>query len=270
MKKFLTFLLVVSLMLSISAVASASSKNPLVYNPGFEEGLEPWFSLTGDPDVVSVTSAQAHSGKNSCFVTNRKEPWYCVAQDVTDIVKKNGPGKYYATAFIKTKSGFDSANPTLAIESDDGFKAWFSVGLTAIDNSEWYQLSVENGQVVALNGPDNSGKVYWTGNLTKATLYFGTTGKTDFYIDDINFWKDGQTVNLTDKNQEKPAENKATESKTTETTNKTEAADTGKASTTTTSSNKSNNPKTGDAGILVAFAAVAISGGTLLMMRKRK
>ena len=265
MKKTLVFLTVLGLLLMMSAGVFAA-KPPLVYNPGFEEGLDPWFSLTGDTDVISLAKDVVRSGKNSCFVTNRKEPWYCVAQDVTEIVKMNGQGVYYATAYYKTKKGFDNANPVLYIETDDGFKAWYGTGAVAIDNTEWYMVGASDGVPLPLNGPDNAGKVTWTGNLTKAILYLSTNGKTDYYIDDVHFWKADQKYILSD--LKKNNESTSTTEKEEDTSTKTETKDTSTKTETTKTS--ATNPKTGDAAIFISLTALAASGAAAFVFKKRK
>jgi len=203
--------------------AKPGYKSNLLKNPSFENvtGTNPiagWYSHNeGNVPVspskfISLASGISHTGTKSALVfkanagTTAEKGWTAITQDVTAAVKSNGKGKYYATGFVKMKAGTANVGATLYIEDDtdaDRGGEWYSSAKVNCDTTKWSQTSIAIYDVDPLSINRNgvvSDEVTWSGNLRRATVFISTeeNNTNDFYVDDMYFWKVGQTVNTVD------------------------------------------------------------------------
>jgi len=146
----------------------------LVYNPGFENGLDHW-SPQG-PTNLAFDTTDPRSGGFSVLVTNRLAGWHGVKQDVLPMIEPAGSTIYEMSCWVKLKNT-SSANFKLTLQkTDDSGTSWRNINANVSD-SAWTYVS---GSIT----------VNVVGSLTKAILFAEGPGSgVDFYLDDVTFVK---------------------------------------------------------------------------------
>ena len=146
----------------------------LIINGGFEAATyrEGW--LTYSDGFVQQSTSDVHSGKSAAKVVERRLPYNGIQQNLTDVIKQTGPGKY------KLEGWFMSSAPKIKVDllvEVGGNKNYVS---SSVDTKAgtWTQLS----KVIDLR---------WTGDLSRILLIVQSNeGITDdFYLDDVSLRK---------------------------------------------------------------------------------
>jgi hypothetical protein len=170
------------------------TENDFVWNEENTENGTPKYTLITDKDI-------AHSGNNCLLISGREKTQHGAAFTLTDVVKQNGGGKYYFSAWMRTKNPGEVMDvfPLLYIgglgmefyiNGDERYtitNEWTFVGVT-YDNVEGYYRS--NGQEI----PDLDEKAtyvalrFYGQNETLESADDGVMFP-DYYIDDLKVWK---------------------------------------------------------------------------------
>lgn len=99
----------------------------IVHNGDFSDGLEPWYPNACQAFVVSSDSSSSDSGY--AVVTNRKETWQGLEQDITPQVS---PGvTYNVSACVGVSGPFHESSQVLAtvrLERDDSPTEYLFIG----------------------------------------------------------------------------------------------------------------------------------------------
>jgi hypothetical protein len=146
-----------------------TSKQNLLSNPGFENGLTGWYVLPpGDTDM-ELDKSDPHSGAACVHLKNRDNRWNGPAQDVTGLVEN---GVMYAAEFwVDMDSHFDNVRGVFCIESTGGGVAYPQ--FTRAPGAGWSKIT---GTLTPV----------WSGDLISAEWYIGTDFDTeDFRVDDV-------------------------------------------------------------------------------------
>jgi endo-1,4-beta-xylanase len=134
-------------------------------------GLEGWFSRTGG-EIVTNTTADAHTGTRSLLTTNRTATFQGPAFNVTNVMF-NG-SRYRVEVWAKLAPGQATTQLRVSLERRLGtFATTFHtvVPNTTVTNSDWVMLAATFDNTLA---------------NTSLTLYVETaSGTQSFYIDDL-------------------------------------------------------------------------------------
>ena len=144
----------------------------LIVNGSFESGTDYWSPYWGSQACsIEATTDQAFQGNNSGHVYARTSQFSGIQQSITQVLKNNGKGKYYVSAWIKSPAGANQVyvQTQLVINGAKNYQG----GSKLIGNSEWQHSSgILDFQ--------------WTGELESALFYVETNDATttkDFYVD---------------------------------------------------------------------------------------
>lgn len=170
-----------------------------VWNEENAENGTPTYTLITDKDI-------AHGGNNALLISGREKTQHGASFTLTDVIRQNGGGKYYFSAWMRTKNPGEVMDvfPLLYIgglgmefyiNGDERYtitNEWTFVGVT-YDNLDGFYKS--NGQEI----PDLDEKAtyvalrFYGQNETLESADDGVMFP-DYYIDDLKFWKafDGQ------------------------------------------------------------------------------
>jgi hypothetical protein len=98
-----------------NADAGDSGAPNLIVNPSFEEGLSPWttFDDNGVSPLLGVSSAHAHSGQYSGWVSQRTQPFEGTVQDLTRVVVPGHTYSMIAWAMVGPGPDVDGGDPPL-------------------------------------------------------------------------------------------------------------------------------------------------------------
>ncbi|KAF3574049.1 hypothetical protein F2Q69_00063624 [Brassica cretica] len=144
--------------LKVQATTPMAYSN-IVHNGDFSDGLEPWYPNACQAFVVSSDSSSSDSGY--AVVTNRKETWQGLEQDITPQVS---PGvTYNVSACVGVSGPFHESSQVLAtvrLERDDSPTEYLFIGKTYASRDKWVDLegtfSISNMAdrvVIYLEGP---------------------------------------------------------------------------------------------------------------------
>ncbi|MDP7020386.1 MAG: carbohydrate binding domain-containing protein [Pirellulaceae bacterium] len=138
-------------------------------NPDFETDAASWQASTSPSCTIAHSTAFAHSGTGSLFVSGRPDTSAGAEYDVTTLVH-NGK-TYEVTYWAKASTGSETMRPTMYINGGQSFN-----GAPTIVTTSWTQLT-------ATITPS------WGGPATSIVIRFESDfGGTnvDFYLDDVS------------------------------------------------------------------------------------
>ena len=162
-------------------ISIPTTSDNLLENPGFEDGLTHW-QKKGAYDNLRVVSSPVHDGAQAILaaVNDRHQG---IRQDITDDLKAQGPGDYYAQAWVQKKFG-GTADYKITIKLRYGGQNYY----------HGVSVSSSQGQWAKVSGTLNLG---WTGTLEQAEFYIESTGDADFYADGAVFRKESDELGRT-------------------------------------------------------------------------
>lgn len=151
-----------------SGISKAANAENLLANSGFENTVTGWSSNNSTIGISNLSN----TGKYSLLVTNRETNTAGPGQNITQILKNNGKGKYRLQAYLKLKSGTGSGRISVTIYDDTG------------PNYHSISGSVNADRFSKINGVVN---LNWSGSLYYARLHVDTGRETTttMFIDDI-------------------------------------------------------------------------------------
>lgn len=118
----------------------------VLMNHDFSKGLDSWHSNCCDAFIVSAESGDgegllAKSDSNYAVITNRKECWQGLEQDITG---KVSPGSTYTVSARVGVSGplqsFVDVLATLKLEYRDSATSYLFIGRTSVSKGQWEKL----------------------------------------------------------------------------------------------------------------------------------
>ncbi len=153
----------------------------LLENPGFENGLTHW-QKKGAYDNFSMASSPVYDGAQAILaaVNDRHQG---IRQDITDDLRAQGPGDYYAQAWVQKKFG-GTTDYKITVKLRYGGQNYY----------RGVSVSSSQGQWAKVSGTLNLG---WTGTLEQAEFYIESTGDADFYADGAVFRKESDELGRT-------------------------------------------------------------------------
>jgi len=175
---WLSFWLLSFLLISIN---SGFAQTNLITNGGFEDKTTGW-TVWG---ATLANTTDRHSGNSAAFVSNRKNPWDALAQDVKSVLV-NGDS-YTLSAWVKIPKPAVNFRATLHIKDGftDTYHGYLWTNSPVIGSYAFYS------ETFTLN---------WTGNLAVADLYFETADVngvySDYLIDDVQLVKTKPLVDI--------------------------------------------------------------------------
>ena len=186
MKKFISFLLVAIMVLSVLPIIPALAlTDELLVNPGFEEGDETGFVNYGKCDM-EVAEGYGRKDSYGMLLTNRANGYATWAQDIADILTLNGPGEYVASVWIKLAEGQEpcTVHLTMIVQSNAAEKATYHTSGRKTLTTEWQQFTFKGN----IDFDPIAG-------FKTALLYQqseGGNGSPDIYLDDFSLKKNGE------------------------------------------------------------------------------
>ncbi|KAK9271063.1 hypothetical protein L1049_026652 [Liquidambar formosana] len=123
-----------------------NSRSNIIVNHDFSQGLHSWHLNCCDGFVVSAESGHpegisAKSGCSYAVITNRKECWQGLEQDITGRVS---PGSTYTVSACVGVSGplqgFADVQATLKLEYRDSSTSYLFIGRTSVSKAKWEKL----------------------------------------------------------------------------------------------------------------------------------
>lgn len=162
----------------ISNVASCKTDADVteLQNPGFEDGMSSW---TVQGANAEVRYGDSHSGANAVYISDRVDSWGSVVQDVTGVLKANGPGTYNFGVWARFANTSSRAIVTINYTDDQG-NYWVT---SHDDDGTGQGVQISTTEYTEINATRN---ITWTGELQSATIYFQSVGSTDpVYLDDF-------------------------------------------------------------------------------------
>ncbi|HKO94962.1 MAG TPA: endo-1,4-beta-xylanase, partial [Polyangiaceae bacterium] len=154
---------------SLSQLESSQGPN-IIANAGFETGTGGWFPFGAV--TISATTARAHSGLQSAFVTNRTATFNGIA---TSLLGLATPGRTYGVRGFAQVGNIASAGVRFTLQAQcSGAGQTFTTAASATaTNGTWVELTG------ALTVPNCT--------LTTANLYLeGPAAGIDLYLDDVS------------------------------------------------------------------------------------
>ncbi|KAF6159697.1 hypothetical protein GIB67_029955 [Kingdonia uniflora] len=118
----------------------------IILNHDFSEGLKSWCPICCDGYVVLENSGNlegvlAHSGKSFAVITNRKECWQGLEQDITGSVS---PGATYTVSahvrVLGSLQGDTGVKATLKLEKKDSSTDYLLIGRSSASKERWEKL----------------------------------------------------------------------------------------------------------------------------------
>ena len=161
-----------------------SAQTNLITNGGFEDKTTGWMAW----GATVGNTTDAHTGSSAALVSNRKNPWDAVAQDITKLLV-NGD-TYTLSAWVKIPKSAVNFRATLQL-SADGVKTYHGYLWTNSPVIGTYAFYTET---FTLN---------WTGSLTSANIYFENESVvgvySDYILDDVQLVKSKPLVDIIQK-----------------------------------------------------------------------
>ncbi|OVA14560.1 Glycoside hydrolase [Macleaya cordata] len=123
------------------------SANNIILNHDFSGGLHSWHPNSCDGFVVSGESGylegvSANSGSNYVVITNRKECWQGLEQDITSRVSPSST--YTVSACVRVSSFLQEPAPVLAtlkLENQDSSINYLFIGRASVSKEKWEHLT---------------------------------------------------------------------------------------------------------------------------------
>lgn len=169
----------------------------LLQNNSLEKGLNSW-KASGNAQLKEE-SQKVYEGLKSIKITNRKAADDGIMQDVTEMLKKGGPGNYYTSAWImneQNKTSKESKDKKKEEEEekspkenkkDSSEKAYIKLELKHDGTTEYF--TVEDKALGYWNRISGGMKLSWK-SLESAKIYIENSNlKADYYIDEMSFTK---------------------------------------------------------------------------------
>ena len=103
MKKFLSFFLMLTLILSVFSISSYALNEELIVNGDFESGVIDPFRVMGSASFKAGT-AYAHDGSYGLLIKDRQSQYSSYYQEVLPQLKEQGSGIYTASCWLKLNS----------------------------------------------------------------------------------------------------------------------------------------------------------------------
>ncbi|MGE5701985.1 MAG: carbohydrate binding domain-containing protein, partial [Clostridia bacterium] len=154
-------------------------KDELMKNGDFEAGVTDW-KAKGNAKIKEEQD-HVHQGTKAVKITNRKAEDDGIEQDITSILKKNGPGTYQVSAWIMNDNSEggskkeSSSKATIKVKLKyDGITKSFTVGDTA--HPYWNRI---NGEL----------KLSWKKLESAKISIENNNQKTDYYLDEMSVYK---------------------------------------------------------------------------------
>ena len=147
----------------------ASAVPNILANGTFENGVGGWSAWGGS--VLSATSTQAYTGRQSAYLTNRTGTWQ---GPVVDVLSQVVPGASYDISAWGRIAGNSSDNMFITVKTAcaDGSENYLQADAITASDTEWRQLQ---GSVTLPDCP-----------LTQAFVYFdGPAESASIYLDDV-------------------------------------------------------------------------------------
>jgi hypothetical protein len=157
--------------ITLNRVEIEEDTNNLLINPDFELGITGW---SGNSATIEIVDDPVQSGSSAMFVSKRQANWGSVQQDITGILRDNGPGYYTSSAFMKAPA-------------DSGFKGKVTVQIT-VDNDKSYLGAGDTIPPGEWKKITNNLLISWEGVLQNAKYYIETVSPYtgDFYCDNAS------------------------------------------------------------------------------------
>ena len=169
--------------LSIRSLEDEIAAANILENGDFENGTEGWLPY-GESTIAEDTDSY-YSGKKSVKISNRKNSYDGICQDITGKVEAGGI--YRTSAWINTESEVEDASMNICIYFGEQYTEnaikWLATGNAEKDN--WTKITGE------FTIPEDV-------DLSKVRIYVEGSDTADFYVDDIMMWKAGTTETDTD------------------------------------------------------------------------
>ncbi len=185
MKKFITVLMIITLIFSILIIPTYAESDNLLENPTFEYGTNSWEKYASE---IEESEESYDDDGCSVLISERTDPHSSIRQDLIKIIKYNGKGEYKVTAFAKLKgTGSMTMAPVIRSQFASDSSPKYNVGARKeLSSTEWtkIELKITFDQEVE--------------DLVRADLYFtqnSSEGKHhDFYLDYVSFVKIDEIV----------------------------------------------------------------------------
>ena len=146
----------------------------LLENSGFEDGLTYW-QKKGNYNSLSMVSSPVHDDAQAILAA-ANDRHQGIRQNITDDLRAQGPGDYYAQAWVQKKFG-GSSEYKVTVKLRYGGQSYYRSVKASSGQGQWSKVS----------GTLNLG---WTGTLEQAEFYVESTGDADFYADEAVFRKE--------------------------------------------------------------------------------
>lgn len=153
----------------------------LITNGGFEDKTTGWMAW----QATVTNTTDAHSGSSAALVSNRKNPWDAIAQDLTKVLV-NGE-TYTLSAWVKIPKSAVNFRATLHIKAGgvDTYNGLLWTNSPVIGYYSFYTQTFTQS---------------WTGVLQTADLYFETESVagvySDYILDDVQLVKSKPLIDL--------------------------------------------------------------------------
>lgn len=241
--------------------------NDYIWSEADVEGGHPKYTLITDKNI-------AHGGNNCLLISDRTSKYNAAAFTLTEVIKSQGGGKYYFSAWLRTKNPGDvmTVTPQLYISALGDPAGVYEAEPVEITN-EWTFVGVAYD--------DLDGYLQYQGNeipeYTQGYISLRFRGQNelwesdadgaafpDYYIDDLKFWKafDGQ------EDYEDPDNPKPTPTPSEPGDNSSTGGD--NSSTGGGDNGNPSNPTTGHSLPLALPVLGVLALGGVLLTRKRK
>jgi len=170
--------------LFLMTINSSFAQTNLITNGDFENKTTGWMAW----GATLANTTDKHSGTSAAMVSNRKNPWDAIAQNIKSVLV-NGD-TYTLSAWIKIPKPAANLRATLHLKdgSKDSYLAYLGSSSPVIGSYVFYTETFT---------------VNWTGNLVTADLYFETDAVagvySDYLIDDVQLVKSKPVVDVVQK-----------------------------------------------------------------------
>lgn len=187
-----------------SSAYPVQPKKELLANNNFENGLANW--ETNGTAKVSVENSKVHQGATSIKVSNQKSATAGIVQDITNVLKKEGPGNYNMSAWImkdyeKGQNKVSKKNDKKKSQKTDLNKAYAEIELKHDGITEYF--TIEDTTHNYWNRISGNIDINWD-KLESAKIYIINPDlKTDYYIDEMSLTKNFNTTETTTKKPNK-------------------------------------------------------------------
>ncbi len=144
MKKFLSFLLMLTLILSVFSISSYALNEELIVNGDFESGVIDPFRVMGSASFKAGT-AYAHDGSYGLLIKDRQSQYSTYYQEVLPQLQEQGSGIYTASCWLKLNSEHATTTKGYLVirflRSDNTYEYFTSNQLTL--TTDWQKCTFE-------------------------------------------------------------------------------------------------------------------------------